>query len=152
MSVYTSIIALLDNEKVAYTTEHHAPTITSVDAAKVRNVSLHAGAKALVIRGNKSKTHWLFVMPADLRLSSAKVTAIIGEKFSFAPDPETVTGCVRGSVPPLGSIIGLKTYCDPKLAECETIHFNAGSLTDSVTMRYDEYVRIENPTLIDITE
>jgi len=152
MAVYTSIIALLDKEKVMYTTEHHAPTITSVEAAKVRNVSLHAGAKALVIRGNKSKAHWLFVMPADLRLSSAKVTAIIGEKFSFAPDPETVTGCVRGSVPPLGSIAGLKTYCDPKLAECEMIHFNAGSLTDSVTMRYDEYVRVENPTLIDITE
>lgn len=152
MSVYTSIIALLDKEQVAYTTEHHAPTITSEDAAKIRNVSLHAGAKALVIRGNKSKTHWLFVMPADLRLSSPKVTAIIGEKFSFAPNPETVTGCVRGSVPPLGSVIGLKTYCDPKLAESEMIHFNAGSLTDSVTMRYDAYVRIENPTLVDITE
>lgn len=152
MSVYTSIITLLDEHKVVYTTEHHAPTITSVDAANVRGVSLHAGAKALVIRGNKSKQHWLFVMPADLRLSSAKVAAIIGEKFSFAPDPETVTGCVRGSVPPFGSVIGLKTYCDSKLAENEMIHFNAGSLTDSVTMRYDEYVRLENPILMDITE
>jgi Ala-tRNA(Pro) deacylase len=152
MSVYTSIIARLDEQAMQYTTEHHEPTITSVDAAKVRGVSLHAGAKALVIRGNKSKQHWLFVMPADLRLSSAKVTAIIGEKFSFAPDPEAVTGCVRGSVPPLGSILGLKTYCDVKLAENEMIHFNAGSLTDSVTMRYDDYVRLEKPMLIDITE
>lgn len=152
MSVHSSIIALLDERGVQYTTEHHEVTITSQDAARIRNVSLHAGAKALVIRGNKTRNHYLFVMPADLRLSSTKVTAIIGEKFSFAPEPEAVTGCVRGSVPPLGSMIGLKTYCDKRLAENEIIHFNAGSLTDSVTMQYTDYLAIEKPELVDITE
>ena len=63
-----------------------------------------------------------------------------------------MTGCVKGSVPPFGSVLGLKTYCDPKLAENELIHFNAGSLTDSVTMPYADYARIENPTFVDITE
>lgn len=150
--VYNKITALLDSKSVEYTTEHHAPTVTSQEASEMRGVSMHAGAKALVIRGNKSKQHWLFVMPADLRLSSAKVTAIIGEKFSFAPDPETVTGCVRGSVPPLGSVIGLKTYCSNRLAENEIIHFNAGSLTDSVSMKYADYILIEQPELVDITE
>ncbi len=150
--VYQKIIALLDARGVQYHAEHHAPTVTSQEASEIRGVSMHAGAKALVIRGNKSKNHWLFVMPADLRLSSAKVTAIIGEKFSFAPDPETVTGCVRGSVPPLGSIIGLKTYCDRRLSENEIIHFNAGSLTDSVSMRYEDYIAIEQPTIVEVTE
>jgi len=152
MDTYNRIIQLLNERKVPYTTEHHEATITSQDAARVRNVSLHAGAKALVIRGGKTKNHYLFVMPADLRLSSAKVTAIIGEKFSFAPEPEAVTGCVRGSVPPLGSMIGLKTYCDKHLAENENIHFNAGSLTDSVTMQYTDYLAIEKPEIVDITE
>lgn len=152
MSVYSSIIALLDERGVKYATEHHEATITSQDAARIRNVSLHAGAKALVIRGSKTKTHHLFVMPADLRLSSGKVTAIIGEKFSFAPEPEAVTGCVRGSVPPMGSMIGLKTYCDRRLAENDIIHFNAGSLTDSVTMQYTDYLAIEKPEIVDITE
>ncbi len=150
--VYQKILVLLDAKSVKYETEHHEATITSQDAARIRNVSLHEGAKALVIRGNKTKQHWLFVMPADLRLSSAKVTAIIGEKFSFAPEPEVVTGCVRGSVPPLGSVIGLKTYCSNRLAENEMIHFNAGSLTDSVTMKYTDYLAIEKPEIVDITE
>lgn len=113
---------------------------------------MHEGAKALVLRGSKTKQHWLFVMPADLRLDSRKVQAIVGEKVSFATSPQEVTGCVPGSVPPLGSVIGLKTYVDTRLAENDVIHFNAGSLTDSVSMKYSDYVAIEQPTIGDITE
>ncbi|MBI1908412.1 hypothetical protein HYS28_03275 [Candidatus Uhrbacteria bacterium] len=116
----------------------------------MRNVPMHAGAKALVMRGKKTGAHWLFVMPADLRLDTKKAQAVVGEPVCFAPEPEEVTGCVKGSVPPFGSAIGLKTYCDTRLAENETIHFNAGSLTDSVSMRYHDYVAIEQPTLVEI--
>lgn len=150
MSVYEIIIARLDENDVTYHAQHHVPTVTSEEAARVRGVSMHAGAKALVLRGKKSDRHWLFVLPADLRFDAAKAKAIVGEAVTFAQDPETVTGCVRGSVPPLGSIIGLKTYCDRRLAENEDIHFNAGSLTDSVTMKYADYVRIEKPEIVDI--
>jgi prolyl-tRNA editing enzyme YbaK/EbsC (Cys-tRNA(Pro) deacylase) len=113
---------------------------------------MHAGAKALVIMGKKSGTHWLCIMPADLRFSDKKFEALMNEKVTFAKDPEAVVGCVKGSVPPLGSVLGLKTYCDRKLAENEKIHFNAGSLTDSVTMPYVDYERIEKPMIVDITE
>lgn len=152
MSVYETIIGLLTKNEAKYVTEHHEATITSEDASRVRGVSMHAGAKALVIRGKKTGTHWLFVIPADLRFDAKRAKALVGESLSFAQDPETVTGCVRGSVPPLGSVIGLKTYCDKRLAENETIHFNAGSLTDSVSMPYADYLRIEKPEIADVAE
>ncbi len=152
MTVYEKIKAKLDEAGVVYSTEHHEVTITSADASRVRGTSMHAGAKALVLRGKKTDGHFLFVMPADLRFDAKKAKAVVGESVTFAADPETVTGCVRGSVPPLGSVIGLKTYCDARLAENEFIHFNAGSLTDSVTMRYEDYVRVEQPLIVDITE
>lgn len=150
MTVYEKIKARLDENGMAYVTQHHEPTVTSEDAARVRGVSMHAGAKAIVVRGNKTGNHFLFVMPADLRLDGVKVKGIIGERMSFAPDPEAVTGCVRGSVPPFGSVVGLKTYCDLRLAENADIHFNAGSLTDSITMKYEDYVRAERPEIVDI--
>lgn len=152
MEVYRKIIALLDEKGIRYTTDHHEAVTTSEAASKVRGVSMHAGAKALVMRGGKTGQHWLFVMLADLRADTKKIQAIVGERVSFAPEPEAVTGCVKGSVPPLGSVLGLKTYCDKRLAENETIHFNAGSLTDSVSMRYHDYLAIEQPQLVDITE
>jgi len=150
--VHSKILALLDEQGVHYETQHHEPVTTSADAARVRGVSMHAGAKALVIQGRKTGKHWLCVMPADLRLADKKFEAIVGEKVSFAKAPEEVTGCVKGSVPPFGSVLGLKTYCDRRLAENADIHFNAGSLTDSVTMLYADYERLEKPELVDITE
>ncbi len=152
MSVFEKIKQLLDANDIVYTTAHHEPTRTSEDAARIRGVSLHEGAKALVLRGSKTKTHWLFVMPADLKLDGKKVKQIVGENVSFAQDPETVTGCVPGSVPPFGSIIGLKTYCDKRLAENEEINFNAGSLTDSINMKYGDYLALEKPTMSDIAQ
>ncbi len=152
IDVYHKIIALLNERGVVYQTQHHEPTVTSEDAARIRGVSLHEGAKALVLRGDKSGQHYLFVMPADLRVDTKKVQALVGERVCFAPDPEAVTGCVKGSVPPLGSVIGLKTYCDARLAENVSIHFNAGSLTDSVTMRYEDYLQIEQPQLVAVTQ
>ncbi|MEK9155650.1 MAG: YbaK/EbsC family protein [Patescibacteria group bacterium] len=149
---YHKIIALLEKNEAKYTAFHHAPTVSSEESARIKGTSLHGGAKAIVIQGKKTRSYALFVMPGDLRMDGKKVSAVIGEKFSFAPDPEIATGCVRGSVPPLGSVIGLKTYCDKRLAENETIHFNAGSLTDSVSMKYVDYIAIENPEIVDVTE
>ncbi len=150
MTVFEKIVAKLTDAGCQFKTAHHEPTRTSEDAARIRGVSLHTGAKALVIRGNKTKQHWLFVLPADLRLDSKKVREVVGESVSFASDTEVVTGCVPGSVPPFGSVIGLKTYCDPRLAESSEINFNAGSLTDSINMAYNDYIKIEQPILIEI--
>ncbi len=152
MSVYEKIIAALEAHGCAYKTQHHEPTPTSQDAARVRGVELHAGAKALVVRGDKTGMFYLFVMPADLKLDGPSVRALIGERISFAQDPLAVTGCVPGSVPPFGSILGLQTYADSRLAENETIHFNAGSLTDSVSMPYSAYIEIENPIIAKIAK
>ena len=152
MSVFEKILQLLDSSGVVYKTEHHEPTRASEDAARIRGVDLHTGAKALVIRGNKSRKHFLCVIPADLKLDGKKMKTLLGEAISFASDPVTVTGCVPGSVPPLGSVIGLQTYCDKRLAENEFINFNAGSLTDSVRMTYADYLRIEKPIVVDITQ
>ena len=151
-AIYNKIIALLDEHGVEYTTEHHEPTLTSEDAARVRGTSMKSGAKALVMQGKKTKTNWVFVLPADLRLDTKKIQQIVGERVSFCPNLEEATGCPPGSMPPFGSIVGLKTYFDPKLSENEEINFNAGSLTDSVNMKFSDYIAIEQPEVVEVTE
>jgi len=150
--VYNKIITLLDERGVEYSTEHHEPTRTSEDAARIRGTSMKSGAKALVMQGKKTKTNWLFVLPADLRLDAKKIKEVVGERVTFCPNLEEVTGCKPGSMPPFGSIVGLKTYLDPKLAQNEEINFNAGSLTDSVNMKFADYIAIEQPEVVDVTE
>lgn len=150
--VYNKIIEILDAHGCEYTTQHHEPTRTSADSARVRGVSMHAGAKALVTKGHKTGTHYLFVMPADMKLWGSAAKRACGEPIGFANNPEELTGCVPGSVPPFGSLFNLKTYVDARLADNETIHFNAGSLTDSVSMPYEAYIEIEQPTIAEIAK
>jgi Ala-tRNA(Pro) deacylase len=150
--VYNKIIELLDQHGCEYTTQHHEPTRTSEESARVRGVSMHAGAKAIVAKGNKTGTNFLFIMPADFKLWSSQAKNACGEPVSFETNPEKVTGCVPGSVPPFGSLFGLKTFVDPRLADNETIHFNAGSLTDSVSMPYAAYREIEKPIIVEIAK
>lgn len=152
-STHQKLLQLLEEHKVPFKHQHHEPTPSSADSARVRGLtSLHSGAKALLIEGDKTNTRWLCVMPADLRFASKKFAAIVGERVHFAKSPEDAVGLPKGAVPPFGSLLGLQTYCDPKLAENENIDFNAASLTDSVTMPYKDYERIEQPKLVDITE
>ncbi len=149
---FERICTKLDAHQVAYALSTHPPVTTSEEAAQVRGVEMKSGAKALVITGDKSEKCILCVLPADLRLDRKKVKEMLGEAFSFAPDPELVTGCVKGSVPPFGSTIGLITYCDQRLADNEYINFNAGTLTDSIQMKYVDYFAVEKPNVVDIAE
>ena len=150
--VYKKIIDVLDAHGCEYTTQHHEPTLTSEIASKVRGVSMHAGAKAIVTKGHKTGMNYLFVMPADMKLWGSAAKKACGEGVGFASNPEEVTGCVPGSVPPFGSLLGIKTFVDPHLAENAIIHFNAGSLTDSVSMPYQAYIEIEKPMIVEIAK
>ncbi|MCR4314581.1 MAG: hypothetical protein NUV84_05050 [Candidatus Uhrbacteria bacterium] len=83
------------------------PTLTSEIASRVRGVSMHSGAKALVTKGDKTWANYLFVMPADMKLCGSAAKRACGESV-------------------------------------------AGSLTDSVSMRYEDWLVIEKPVVIEI--
>lgn len=150
--VYNKIIETLDQHGCKYDTQNHEPTLTSEIASRVREVSMHSGAKAIVTKGDKTGANYLFVMPADMKLWGSAAKRACGESVGFAQNSEKVTGCVPGSVPPFGSLLGLKTFVDPHLAGNEVIHFNAGSLTDSVSMRYEDWLVIEKPVVVEIAK
>ena len=53
ISVFERVRAALDRAGITYTHTHHAPVYTSAEAAAVRGVSLHSGAKALILKGEE---------------------------------------------------------------------------------------------------
>ena len=58
-----------------------------------------------------------------------------------------VTGLEPGSIPPFGSLFALKTYCDERLAEEQTINFSAGDHAKSVSMTYADFLKVEEPVI-----
>lgn len=128
--------------------EHKAAT-TSKDAADIRGSRLEQGAKALVLR---SKGEFLlFVTSAATNVDMKSLKAVLKLKtLSFATEAEVweLARLRKGAVPPFGSQLGIKTYCDESLQGQDEIVFNAGLRTKSIFIPFALYLRLEAPTMV----
>ena len=147
-TVFNRVECLLKQHEIVFQVLRHEPVYTSEEAARVRGTPLASGAKALIVKGEEGFV--MFVVPADRKLDSHAVCRVKGwKKMRFATREEVLelTGLTPGSIPPFGSLFGLHTHCDERLAENDVINFNAGDHGISVSMRYADYVPVEKPVL-----
>lgn len=153
-SVLEAIRALLQAEKVTFVEKQHEPTTTSEESARARGEPLKIGAKALVIKTDGC--YRVFVLPADRKLDSQAVKRQLGVKkvrFADAAELMELTGLVPGSVPPFGRpILELELIADPALGENAKIAFNAGSLTTSIIMPFDDYQRVCGARWLEVSQ
>jgi Ala-tRNA(Pro) deacylase len=138
---------LLKFNKIDFQELHHEPTPTSEDSAKARGECISIGGKALVLKiGNNFK---LFVVSGDKKLNTKSLKKHFSvKKVRFATHEElfNLTTLKPGSVPPFGKpILPLDLYVDLAVKRNEKIAFNAGSVTDSITMAVDDYLKIAKP-------
>ena len=151
-TVFDSVQEKLAAAGVAFTVTRHAPVFTSEEAAAIRGVPLCTGAKALVVKAGEE--FLLLVVPADRKLDSKKARSALGVKsmrFADRAEVERLTGLQPGSIPPFGSLFGLPTCCDPALGLNQTINFNAGDHSISVSMTYADYATAEQPRIVELT-
>ena len=147
-TVLDRLLVLLNEHRVAFDVLEHDPVFTSEEAARVRGTSLASGAKALICKADQQ--YVMFVLPANRRLASKRVRKLLGARsLRFASRDEVLelTGLAPGSIPPFGSIFGLKTCCDTRLRDEPVINFNAGDHARSISMSYAAFERVEQPEL-----
>ncbi len=147
--VYGNILELLDENEIEYQKYEHEPVFTSEEAAKIRETSIHQGAKALVLQADKEFV--MLVLPADLKADLDIFKKAKSFKKLVMASKESVkakTGLEVGCIPPFGSLLGLKTFVDSRLSENDEIAFNAGRHDKSVKMNYKDYIKAENPEVI----
>jgi Ala-tRNA(Pro) deacylase len=148
---YRRLLDSLHAKGTSHRLTRHRAVFTSAEAAEVRGSSLRSGAKALILKGDDQFV--MAVLPADMSLDSKRVRELLGWRtLRFATKDELLecTGLTPGSVPPFGSLFGLPTICDPRLAENDEINFNAASHEQSILMRYADYLSHESPRVASI--
>jgi len=152
--MFEKIKEWLTSQSIEFEEVHHKPTKTSEESAKARGVDLSIGGKALVLKIDDSFK--LFVLSAAKKLDSGALKKYFGAKklrFAYKDELMEITGLVPGSVPPFGkSLIDLELFVDNSIVKNEQIAFNAGSLTDSIIMSVQDYLKVANPTIIDFSK
>jgi Ala-tRNA(Pro) deacylase len=146
-AIFLRIAERLKSQGINFKVLDHPPVYTSAEAAAVRGVDLHSGAKALIV---KVETQFvMIVLPADFSLNTKAVKQAMNCKnlrFANAEEVLALTTLKPGSIPPFGSLFNLPTYCDNRLGDNASINFNAGMHTRSVNLTYVDYLAVEKPT------
>jgi len=145
-TVFDRLSALLTAQSIEFDVLRHAAVFTSEEAAAVRGTPLASGAKALVCKADDRFV--MIILPADRKLASKAVRKSEGIKslrFASREEVEQLTGLAPGSIPPFGSLFGLPTWCDERLAEHPRINFNAGDHAISISMTYADFLKVEQP-------
>src|SRR5215208_1995978 len=118
--VFERLSMLLQSKGIDFQVLTHEPVYTSADSARVRGVSLHSGAKALVMKAEDK--FLMVVLPADFSLDNKAIKRELNCKnirFANQEEVDSLTTLKPGSIPPFGSLFNLPTYCDSRLQENE---------------------------------
>ncbi len=157
-STYERLISSIKLNGRKYKEFRHKPVRTSEEADAVRpDFSVAQGAKALIIKVRKkerTKEYVMLVVPGDKRFDSKKVKKLLGcSSFSFASPEEVIqitNGVKPGGVPPFGNLFGIKVYVDKLLSSNDEIIFNAGDRRISIAIKYEDYLQLVKPEVVEI--
>lgn len=151
-TILQKIINLLESRNIEFNISEHEATISSQDAAKIRNVDLSSGAKSMIVKSKEN--FYLFVLPGNEKIDWKKARKLINNKdVSLASEEEVLqkTGLIRGSVCPFGNLLNLPTYFDKKILRNETVYFNAGSVNHTISIKTSDLINLAEPNIEDFT-
>jgi prolyl-tRNA editing enzyme YbaK/EbsC (Cys-tRNA(Pro) deacylase) len=111
----------------------HAKVFAALEAAASAGAAPAEVLKTLVVHCHGG--YALVVIPASRRVDMRAVRAAVGDDHArFATEHELQRAFFYepGAMPPLGSLVGTKTYVDPEVFLHERVVFAAGSQTESI--------------------
>jgi Ala-tRNA(Pro) deacylase len=153
---FNLISDFLKSKNVQFEHITHEHVHRSEEAAKIRGNKLEQAAKAIVlkVRKKKSKEYEFIqcVVSGHMRIDMKKLKTLQNLDNASLASPEEVlekTNCTIGSVPPFGTLFGIKTHMDRTVLEQEYIFFSAGTHNDSIKMKSQDYLLSLKPEVGD---
>jgi len=153
---FLKIKKILEDAKVEYMHLTHDHVRTSEDAAKIRGTNIEDAAKAIILKVQSKDGNYYFIqaiIPANQRIDLKKLKIILDSKNVALASPDEVlerTGCTVGSVPPFGKIFNISMYMDESILKKDFIVFSAGTHTDSIQLKAQDYYDILEPKVVEL--
>ena len=143
----------LRENQVDYRTVQHAPTYTAQQTAASAHVPDRELAKPVMVKLDDELA--MAVVPASERVHLGLLREATGAKeVRLASESEfrdRFPDCELGAMPPFGNLFGMRLYVSETLTHDDRIAFNAGSHTELMTLSYDDFARLTQPCIADIT-
>jgi Ala-tRNA(Pro) deacylase len=141
--------ALLEEQHIGFEKHVHPPTYTAQRLADIEHISGYMVAKPVVVRTGKSFA--ICVLPAPMQIDLDRVGRLLDDPdvrlASESEMAEAFPDCELGAEPPVGSMFGMKTVMDESLRDDEFLLMQAGSHTEAIKARREDWEKMCNPII-----
>lgn len=146
---HSKLTRYLDENEVEYRTLTHPIRYTAEATAKAAHVDPSEFAKTVVVRVDGEPALAVTrgqdkVDLEQLRLAAGAARVELVSEWDF---DKLFPGIDKGAMPPFGNLFGLPVFVELKLAEDETIYFNAGTHSDVIALAYADFQRLVTPQI-----
>lgn len=152
MTCNEKLEAYLREQGVPFEKQQHRIAFTAHEVAASERLPGDVVAKVVMVFADGTMV--MLVLPASYRADLTKVAAALDAKDVWLADEHEFAtifpDCELGAMPPFGNLYGIRVYVDRTLAEDETIVFQAGTHTDTISMAYADYARLVKPQIVDV--
>lgn len=143
--------AYLCEQRVPFQVQHHPLAFTAQHVAAVEHVPGRLVAKVVVVYADGRPV--MLALPAHCRVSLPRAEqALASRTVRLAEEHELrrlFPDCEVGAMPPFGNMYDLPVYADQALAEDEVIVCNAGTHTETISLRFADFQRLVHPAIAD---
>ena len=152
MAVSSKLKSYLDKEHVGYEIAEHPLAYTASEIAGSQHVPGKIMVKSVIV---KSQGKFIMcVLPAIHLIDFDKLKKVIGSQDIKLADESELSNLFPdydlGAEPPFGQLFGLKVYADKSLEDDEEIVFNAGTHTDVMKMKLNDFKKLTKPIMAEI--
>ncbi len=149
MAISGRLKEFLDAAKVKYSALKHPVVYTAQEIAAAQHVPGRQLAKSVLVKTDGGPV--LAVLPAIALIDLKKLKAFLRAKtLTIAKEAdikERFPDVEVGAMSPFGNLYNVPIAADRSLEEAEEIVFNAGSHTDTITMRFQDFAALARPTV-----
>ena len=143
----------LDAQQIKYVQITHSRAYTAQEIAASAHIPGKELAKTVMVKIDGQMA--MAVLPASYRIELDVLKRVAeAETLKLATENEfkdMFPSCEVGAMPPFGNLYGMNVYVAEPLSEDEEITFNAGSHTELVRMRYEDFERLVQPKVKNFT-
>lgn len=145
-------IAAAEALGLAYSETRHGPVRSLAEAAAARGVEPGQLVKTMVVRVAEGD-HRFVLVPGDREIAWPKLRALLGVNRLSMPSADAareVTGYVRGTITPLGSLAALPVIADERVAG--RVSIGGGAHGVALTVDAADLVTALGATVADVTD
>lgn len=153
MPIPAKVKTYLAKAKIKNEVVEHKTVFTVYDLAQTLKIKMNEIVKTLLIKADSE--YKLVLLPAHRRLNIDALKKLLGaKKVTIAKESDMVKEMKvkPGALTPFGKLHKLGVVVDRGLLKTEKALFGAGSFTESIRMKVKDYLKVEQPTVGNVSE